>query len=104
MHLNPHEDGDYIDNDNGVLFLAFYMMLKKKLGKIDQSDLDHSFRAIKSIEVEPGLFARAPNNIQMEAHDNYMGICSLSVLFEFAFAREIVELGTKTGFSYNNRA
>lgn len=86
------------ENDNGILFLAYFLYLVPT----DKLDLDATFRVIKSLEVEPGVFARHPNNQMLEAHDNYVGICALSVLFNFSFAREIVEYGTKTGFSYNN--
>jgi hypothetical protein len=37
-----------------------------------------------------------------EAHDNVVGICAISTLFEFVFAREVVEYGTRNGFCYNS--
>jgi hypothetical protein len=90
------------ENSNGILFLAIFLMLLKKCDCLDQTDLDKSFVALEKIRIQPGLYKRAPNHPELEAHDNYVGVCALSVLFELKDAREVVEYGTRTGFAYDN--
>jgi hypothetical protein len=41
---------------------------------------------------------------KMESHDNSAGICAISAIFDFNFARQHVEYGTRTGFCYNNQS
>lgn len=90
------------ENSNGILFLAMFLILLKESDDVIQDDLFKSFSAIKKIEVEPGLFKRSPSSQELEAHDDYIGICALSVIFNLATAREIVEFGTAHGFAYDN--
>lgn len=91
-------------NDNGILFLALFLMLCQKQNLLDELDITRSFNAIKSIEVAPGLYCRRPNDTRMEAHDNYVGVCAISVIFSFVFARNIAEYGLSHGYNFNNTA
>lgn len=93
----------HIENANGILFLAIFYAVAKKIDLLSQNDLTHAFDTLKKIEIEPGLFKREPTNRELEAHDNYVGICFLSVIFDLYFARQVVEYGTKTGFMYDNK-
>ena len=90
------------ENDNGILFLGIFVMLMHDRNLLTELDITRSFNAIKGIEIYPGLFARTHLNDKMDSHDNSVGVCALSVIFNFAFARQLVEYGTQTGFCYNN--
>lgn len=96
-------DSNGNETSNGILFLAFFLALCDEQNAIGELDISRSFNAVKSIQVKEGLFARSPNNSAMEAHDNYIGICFISILFDFAFARQICVYGLEHGYSYNNQ-
>jgi hypothetical protein len=90
------------ENSNGILFLAIFLMLLKQCDCLDQTDLNKAYLALEKIRVQPGLYKRAPGNDSLEAHDDYVGICAISVLFDFIDARSITDFGTRMGFSYDN--
>jgi len=110
------------DNSNGILFLCMMLMLFREYGKVYpgiQKKLDsikvNVDHAINSIQVsgQPGLFKRAPGNDSREAHDNYVGIILLSLMFDLKYHKDILErgrykfkfnkyLGFDSYFNYNN--
>jgi hypothetical protein len=97
------------ESDNGVLFLGFFLMLCYKAKLLDPRDTNNAFRALQSVQVVkdgqviPGLHWRSPQMPhKMESHDNSIGVCAISAIFDFAFARQHLEYGLKTGFCYNN--
>ena len=102
--LTPKSEGRFPgrdDNDNGILFLAMIFMLKCKL----KHPMQHSlvYDSIRALEKERGLYHRRRISPEIyEAHDNYVGICALSVIFGLVFANDIVRYGEKNGYNYNN--
>ena len=102
--LNPKSEGAFPgrdDNDNGILFLAMMLMLVSKTGGF--IDKDKVVASIRALEKERGLYHRRSISPDiLEAHDNYVGICALSVLLGLPFAEDIVRYGEKTGYNFNN--
>lgn len=99
--LTPKSEGRFPgrdDNDNGILFLAMMLMLDFKPELFQQVQ-----DSIKRLQVEPGLFKRRSFSPEIyEAHDNYVGICALSVIYGFNFREDIVRYGEKNGWNFNN--
>ena len=102
--LNPKSEGAFPgrdDNDNGILFLAMMFFLVSKMGGL--IDKDKVVASIRALEKERGLYHRRKFSPDiLEAHDNYVGICALSVLLDLPFAEDIVRYGEKTGYNFNN--
>ncbi len=92
-----------VKNENGVLFLAYFLVLLK-LGEIDDATDRNGFsNLVHDLQEQFGLYNRHPGNHEaLEAHDDYVGIAAVSSLFGFPFASQILQYGTKTGFCFNN--
>ena len=90
------------DSSNGILFLAMFLLLLKETDSLNQEILNRSFKALRNIQVAPGLYRRSPTNDSRESHDNYVAVCAIAVLFSFVDARSIVEFGTDHGFAYDH--
>jgi hypothetical protein len=86
------------ENSNGILFYAIFMRLCKKMGSFAPIDEIMANSLIRSLEKQDGLLNRRVNDATREAHDNYIGACSLSQ----DFAKRCVAYGVKNGWNYNN--
>lgn len=110
------EDGGFIDgngkecvrNENGVLFLALFLLVSKVAG---QSPIAHAGKfgaLVETLVRKPfrGLFNRRPYGDmpvnRHEAHDNYAAICGMGALFGLDYAKEVLSYGQRTGYNYNN--
>jgi len=92
-----------VANDNGIYYLAIYYLLRVLKG--DWFTLDERLEvgsAIERLRKSDGLFLRHAGDERTDAQDNYLGICILSVLFNFPFAKEILDYGSKHGFNYDH--
>jgi hypothetical protein len=90
------------DSDNGILFLGMVLAKINKLKLFDKMDTFNAYQACESIQAGAGYIIRGPNNNLLEAHDNLIGACGVSVICEFDYARLIADRGNKYGFSYNS--
>lgn len=94
------------DNDNGILFLAYFHYLLEEQGMLDESDKEIADNAIQRLRHGDvlGIFDRNPGRaFDPEAHDNYNAITSLSILHGLDhYPIEIVNYGIKHGFTYDN--
>jgi len=98
-------------NDNGILFLAYFIAISWAAGIRDQVrtkqlQIGSTIERLVRLPFR-GLFNRRaagdknPNNVY-EAHDNYVGIVALSTLYGFSFTHEILSYGGRKGWNYNN--
>jgi hypothetical protein len=92
-----------VNNDNGILFRAVF-----EIHNLDRPPTDEQrkeiYETIARLQIpgHPGLFSRRAGDPRLEAHDNYVGIVTLSYFFKLNFAFDIIFLGMKTGYCYNN--
>jgi hypothetical protein len=84
-------------NDNGILFLVYFLILCRKLdkeGKYYHEDKQRFIAAVTLLIVVrdggyvKGLFNRRPNDPTPEAHDNYTAITTGARIFD---CREIID-------------
>lgn len=119
LELEPDINTGDRNNENGIMFLALYIMLYQFRQEFDKED--NPFRlfleVITNIEVVPGLYDRgaldeAKDGDQRRtiSHDNISSIsgCSrllydMSKVLDFHQHRDIAEYGLRHGFVYNNR-
>jgi hypothetical protein len=90
------------ENANGILFLAFFLQLLKLSDDLNQDDLNRAFNALEKIRKAKGYYKRSRTQEATDSHDNTVGICAISALFDFKDARDIVEVGTENGFNYDH--
>ncbi len=98
-------------NDNGILFLAYFIFSARNAG-LDMEVRSKRLDVGTSIERlvrdgYRGLFDRIPcggnpNYRVMEAHDNYVAIVALSLIYGLPYKNEILSHGQATGFNFNN--
>jgi hypothetical protein len=103
----PWGTSETVTNENGILFLACFLMLSKQCDVDIFSRMPRFIGTVRSLEVAPGLYNRQPYfgevSPRYEAHDNYVAIAGLSAVWKLVFAREILEYGAKHRYNYNNR-
>ena len=97
---------DTVNNDNGILYLAYAMAMFHKLGIADYKDSVTSMRALNNIAVPglAGLYHRRPGlDFVLDSHDNMVGQVALSVIFGFdGKVAEILEYGKDFLWMFNN--
>lgn len=97
-------------NDNGILFLAYFIVIS---WASEMKDHVRAKRNVIGSTIERlvrlpfnGLFNRRAagnqNPVVYEAHDNYVGISTLSVLYGFSFHHDIISYGGRKAWNYNN--
>jgi len=77
-----------LKNDNGVLFLVYFLILCKKAGVYEEQDSINFLMAHDRIRVRKGEYKRRPDDDRTDAHDNMVGVVGGAVL---ADSRNIVE-------------
>lgn len=94
---------------NGLMHLGLFMCFYKALGILDYSDASCFYDTVKSCEEVPGDYDRypaygdKPRNNDANAHDDYTGVFSGSVVTGQRFHKDILEHGIKYLFIYNNQ-
>lgn len=99
-----------VKNDNGILFLAYFIAICKvlRMNEVVQSKRTDVALAVERLERLPcrGLFNRQPAGKEtpekLEAHDNYVGISYLSGVYDLGYLLEIISYGVLSGWNYNN--
>lgn len=97
----PHVDT--VKNENGIYFLAHYLLLCKKLGALPASVMKMP-DLLKALEQKPGLLNRHPgNSTRHEAQDNYVGalLCE-AVIGRSDLAKRVCSYGLRHLYNYNN--
>lgn len=118
MELKPGFDTTKRDNENGILFLCEYYLLKKKLGILEDSDVitfDKICWALmtrnsKNMPV-PGLYDRGTGeslrkdkeSIRTISHDNLTAISCFSALHDLDHHTFIADHLLKSGGRFDNR-
>lgn len=105
------------NSDNPILFTMEFYALLHELGMFDEKDKQRLHDAIKAVamrdkegKIIPGLYTRRAGTdddwVRKDQHDNYTAICSSRIFGKefIKYAKEIVEYGRKTFYSYDNRA
>ncbi len=97
-----------VNNENGILFLAYMLTLAKTAGADIPIDLAQANFTVKTLERIPGtkgLYNRQPGqyNWRQERHDNYVGICAISVLnTDTATPQAMIDWAWSHKFCFNN--
>lgn len=97
-------------NDNGILFLSYFLLIARCAGLGDKVRAKFAFiqETIERLVRFPhrGLFnRRAAGDMKpsaAERHDNYVAIAGLSGLMGLPYGREILSYGSLNGWNYNN--
>lgn len=108
MNLQPKEDALDCDNDNGILFRAYfeYLYLFWNQNSSNEPIKAKEIRlTIKKLERVPGLHMRNPGRTDnASSHDNTLGIVSLCVLFRiYDVIEDIIQYGLTYGFTFDAR-
>ena len=96
-------------NENGILYLAEYFILKQLSGQnLDARDKEIFELIMDGLEVEKGLYDRGASDKLRESpkrsisHDNISAIASISKMLGTSHASEIASYGLKHFGIYNN--
>lgn len=96
-------------SENEVLFSAHYGMLLLKLGFFEDDMVQHQIEkdcteyALNGLRVKKGVFnSHFEFNRDPVSWDNYVGITTLSWIFNMQVSAEICQHGLETGWSFNN--
>lgn len=90
-------------NDNGILFITYFYYICYTRDIVDTEDSTRFLRAVKDLQVEPGLYNRNPGRDDgPDALDNYVAIAAGSALFGLPFAADLVDYGVRHGWTYDN--
>lgn len=93
------------DNDNGILFLAYFVFAYAHCSNDDLGfERIWTLRAIAKLENEPGLYNRRPGFRGQEALDNYTAIAAISALLETRHADDICSYGRKHYWMFDNKS
>jgi hypothetical protein len=97
-------ENETVLNENGILFLVYFLICCDLSGVSINEHKDSILKTVRTLEREPGLYCRQPNNfVRHEAHDNYAAIATCSVMWpDLPFAREICGYGSRNGYNFNN--
>lgn len=93
-----------VHNENGILFLAYWIALLSAAGGMTSQDADAVEAAVDRLQVgtNKGLYARAMHRFdRTQSHDNYVGIVALSVLCGTDHADLVVAYGERNGWCFN---
>lgn len=97
-------------NDNGILFLAYFLALSHLCSLKDKiyqkrADIGTTIERLVRLPYR-GIFNRQPAGDKpphkAEAHDNYVGICFISRMLGLGYEAHIVSYGIKHGWNFNN--
>ncbi len=116
LELSPDADAARRGNENGILFLAEYYMLKDMLGELTQRDKDRFRDICESLQscssdgaVARGVFDRGAGesrthqpNPRTPSHDNLTAIACFSFKHGLRFHRDIATRGRKTCWRFDN--
>ena len=120
LELIPNNTQNIRGNENGILFLVEYYILKKLLGKLDNTDIDTFKSIVNSIQTYEnpttqikGLYDRGAGEslnfskctIRKISHDNLTAISAMSSLLEecgMSFHKDIATYGLKHQMRYDN--
>lgn len=109
LELYEGNTSSHRGNENGVLFLAEYFILKQLSGQnLDENDKQIFVSIVNGLEVEKGLYDRGNSDKLRESpkraisHDNISSIASMSKMFGTSHASEIASYGLKHFGIYNN--
>jgi len=109
LELEPDINTANRNNENGILFLVEYLLMKNP---IEPSDEDKFKKVVKNIQLEPGLYDRGQLDSVTAAitgvekrtisHDNISAIAAGSYYLGTHHAADIAVYGLRHCFSYNN--
>lgn len=100
MSRDPGTDLD----GNAILYAGSYGVLSSVLFGEYKDAADQSARLYAQSYVEPGILSRGPDKLdEPEAHDDYIGLCSLSFLGSSGAAIAICNHGKNNHWSYFRR-
>jgi hypothetical protein len=109
LELTKGNTSGHRGNENGILFLAEYFVLKQISGENLTEEDKQIFTTIMSgLQVKAGLYDRGKSDKDREnpkrtiSHDNISAISSCSVMFNTNHAKDIAVYGLKHFFVYNN--
>lgn len=114
MELLPDiNQPDQRGNENGILFLSVYLLLKyAKFGKLEDYEIKDFIDITQRLQVEPGLFDRgAKESLTIPytqrrsiSHDNITAITLLTSFLSTSarVSKQIATYGLKHFFVYNN--
>jgi len=101
-HRVDAHNNSSVNNDNGILFLAMALLLLHKAGQLPDVKVQ-VYKAIKRLQVIPGVFNRVPGGTKEEKHDNAIGILILDAIYDLGFAEQINDYGLSNLYNYNNK-
>ena len=106
-NLNRHETPRATcDNDNGIYYLAVYLILKRELGLLTAKDKQQAKAAIHAIQsTERGVWLRDQNRYKdASSHDNDLGVFAIcAVINDGEYCKDWVLHGLKTGYAKDAR-
>lgn len=87
---------------NGLMHLGLFICLLHANNELEKYDKDKANVTFTQCEKVPGVFNRNRNRPDANAHDDYAGIVSASVVCDLNKHKDILQYGLKHLFTYNN--
>lgn len=105
FHEYPYmaREAEGIIDGNAVLYSGTLALIKHKLGA-DTNPAINAKDLYEAVKVRPGVIARAKKPLDVQTHDDYIGMLTFSALQSGKEALEIYEYGKANRWSYVNVA
>lgn len=97
IHTMRNPDNQITSGNHHVINATFYTIQEKMTG-FSQADVDLAKGFIESTRDPSGVFNRAPEKLEDQAHDDLIAIATTSVILNLPYAQEIYEQGNKWKF------
>jgi hypothetical protein len=97
-----------VNNENGILYLAYMIAIGDLVRANVYFDFLNAYETVKTLERIPGtkgLYNRQPGgyNQRQERHDNYVGICAISVInYDRKTPQAMIDWAWSHKFCFNN--
>ena len=121
LELTPDINTGKRGNENGILFLAEYYLMKHLKGTLTTKDISRFSNIVKRLEAydkneeqikglydrgaEESLIARkegTQDTLRLVSHDNLTAIAAFSFLFDLPHGKEILSYGLNNFFRWDN--
>ena len=101
-HTQRNPEHNSTSGNHALINATHYTIVKKLGGKLTDDDIVEANNYIRDCKEREGIFNRAPDKFDMQAHDDYVGICCTSKQLQLPYAEEIYNYGTKHWWYFDN--
>lgn len=104
LQVTIDRDPGHWSTQNGLMHTGVFYTILGINNLVEYADKDRFNRAVKACWANgiPGLLNRNPGRPDLEAHDDYIGVCAASYFLQSMVGTDILNYGENNLFCYNN--